>query len=110
MAEQAQQDEEFSVKTPFVEFASKGKKNAELIAGVSLVALVLIGYVLYEHKADDKESKTTLVVAIKEMASAQRESNQIGREQTCMLSLDKEQIKREFGNESSLCKRLSRER
>lgn len=108
MAEE--QVEEIGIKTPFGELVSKGKKNSELIAALALAALIVIGYVLYDHKTDEKESKTALAVAIKEVAAAQREQTQIGREQTCLLALDKEQIKREFGNESSLCKRLSRER
>ena len=53
-----------------------------------------------------KESNAAVTEAIKQMAVEQRRSNEIGREQTCLLTLPPDRRT----NAGDFCKRLSRER
>lgn len=53
-----------------------------------------------------KESNAAISEAIKQMTSEQRRANEIGREQTCLLTLPPDRRT----NAGDFCKRLSRER
>lgn len=101
---------EGGITTPIGSVSFKGKRIAEFIAILCLAALILIGYALWEHKEDAKGMKDAFSTGFKEMASAQREQNSIQREQLCLLSLPESRRQQEFLNDSSFCKRLSRER
>lgn len=85
------------IKTPVGSLSFNGKKTAEFIAVLSLVSLVLIGYVLFEHKEDTHRKDEALLSTLREMVSAQREQN-------CLIAMP--QNEREARSE--LCKRLSR--
>lgn len=109
-------------------FRSKGYRLMDVVC---LVALLLSGYIalmIYNHAADAKDtSKTVAEVlkdsnkeiaqalkeaqaqtaeAIRQMAEQQRRQNEIGREQTCLLTLPPDRRT----NAGEFCKRLSRER
>lgn len=101
---------EAAVQTPMGSFSFKGKLMAELIAVACLVLLFLLGYIMWEHKEDAKGMKDAFATGFRDMASAQREQNAIQREQLCLLSLPEAKREREFLNDGSFCKRLSRER
>lgn len=99
----------------------KGKNIAEFIAILSLLLLFMLGYVVYEHKEDSKQTQAAFVGGLKEIAVAQRESNVIAREsqrenniiareQLCLLAMPQEKRERELAFESSFCKRLARDR
>ncbi len=102
--------QETAISTPLGSLSTKGKKTSEFIAILCLCLLFLMAYVLYEHKLDAKADNISLSAVVKDLALAQREGNQILREQVCLLSLSQEKREREFATENSLCKRLSRER
>ena len=101
---------EGGITTPVGSVNFKGKNIAEFIALLCLALLFLLSYVLWEHKEDAKGLRDSFVTGFKEMSTAQREQNQIMREQVCLLSLPTEKREREFMSETSFCKRLSRER
>ena len=99
-----------NITTPIGSLSFSGKRIAEFISILSMAVLFLMAYVLYEHKEDAKSLQASFTSGFKEMSGAQREQNQILREQVCLLSLAPEKREREFMSESSFCKRLSRER
>jgi hypothetical protein len=101
---------EGGITTPIGSVNFKGKRMAEFIAIFCLASLMLLGYVMWEHKEDAKGMKDAFKDGFREMASAQREQNAIQREQLCLLSLPESRRQQEFLNDSSFCKRLSRER
>jgi hypothetical protein len=68
----SEENSESSVTTPLGSFAFKGKKTAEFIAIFSLFLMSLMGYILWEHKAEAKENGTTLVTALKEISQSNR--------------------------------------
>ena len=59
-----------------------------------------------EIAATLKESQATIAEAMKQFAAEQRRANEIGREQTCLLTLPPDRRT----NAGDFCKRLSRER
>lgn len=110
MAEQTNDFSEGGITTPLGSLNFKGKRMAEFIALATICLMFLFGYVLWEHKEDAKGMKDAFASGFKDMASAQREQNAIQREQLCLLSLPESRRQQEFLNDSSFCKRLSRER
>ena len=94
----------------------------------SFAVIMFIGFVVWNHHVearDDgktvaqalkdsnrevaqalKESNAAVTEAIKQMAVEQRRANEIGREQTCLLTLPPDRRT----NAGDFCKRLSRER
>ena len=66
-------------------FSARGKKTSELIAFLSFSIMVLLIYVLWEHKNDDKEFKITLANVLTEHTKAGREAAAATREMTCIL-------------------------
>ena len=66
--------------------------------------LVLLGYVLYEHKTDAKGRDGEIVTVIKEMTGVAKEGVTAQREMNCLISLSQEL--REKNTE--FCKRMSR--
>ena len=50
--------------------------------------LVLLGYVLYEHKSDTKESFSALVSTLKEMTVIQKENVVANRVMNCLIATD----------------------
>ena len=89
---------------------------------------VLLVYMIWEHKVEAadlakttaqvlreaskenaqalKESQAAMIEAIKQMTKEQQRANEIGREQTCLLTLPPDRRT----NAGEFCKRLSRER
>mgnify|MGYP001612069115 CR=1 FL=1 len=66
--------------------------------------LVLLGYVLYEHKTDAKGRDGEIVTVIKEMTGVAKEGVVAQREMNCLISLSQEL--REKNTE--FCKRMAR--
>ena len=66
--------------------------------------LILIGYVLYEHKQDSKDQGSAVVGAIKEMGQIAREGVVAQREMNCIIALPQEQREKNV----ELCRRLAR--
>lgn len=97
-----------TITTPLGSVAFKGKRMAEFIAVLSLCLLFLMGYVLWEHKAEAKEDARSLASVIGKMTEAQTSMVQAQREQNCLLSLPPEKREREYFSTNSFCKQISR--
>lgn len=50
----------------------KGKKTAEIIAILSAIGVLWVGWVMLEHKAEAKETGVSLVAALKEISQSNR--------------------------------------
>lgn len=68
----SEQVEEAAITTPLGSISTKGKKTAEIIAVICLSLLFLLSYVLWEHKAEAKESSTSIATAMKDIAISNR--------------------------------------
>ena len=66
--------------------------------------LVLLGYVLYEHKTDAKGRDGEMITVVKEMTSIAREGVQAQREMNCLIALPQEFREKQ----TEFCKRMSR--
>lgn len=66
--------------------------------------LVLLGYVLYEHKGDAKDNGAAVVQAIKEMTQATKEGIQVQRVMNCLLATDQKDRPAQL----QTCERLAR--
>ena len=95
---------EGGITTPLGSLSFKGKRTSEFIAMLSMAALLLIGYVLYDHKSDTKESAREFSAAVKEMTNAQRENTAAQREMNCLIALPTDQREKQ----AEFCKRITR--
>lgn len=104
-----------SIKTPW--FSASGKKTAELITILSCIGLTGLGALYWKHdqataasltdiKGAIKEQSGDLTSALKEMASATKESAQAQRYMACMIS--EPQNDRPRAEVRERCKELSR--
>ena len=74
------------------------------IVGVAVGVLVL--YMLFEHKNDAKDASNQFAGVVKEMVVAQKEMVSAQREQNCLIAFSQEVREKN----SEFCKRLSRDR
>lgn len=68
-----------------------------LLTFAGFVGMVLIGYVLYEHKTEDKDFKGALVATLKEFTVAQRITN-------CLMATPQDQREAKL----TTCERIAR--
>lgn len=122
-------DDSVEATNPILGSLKVSGSNINTIFTVFTFAVVLfIGFVVWNHHVEAKdEGKTSaqaikesnkefaqalkeqnaaIAEAIKQMTYEQRRSNEIGREQTCLLGLPQDRRT----NAAEFCKRLSRER
>ncbi len=107
---------------------AKGYRLIDLIWLPMLLGIGYIALTLYNHQVEAKDEKVTIANTLKEsnaniaaalkesqadvaksmreIAEQQRRANEIGREQTCLLTLPPDRRT----NAGDFCKRLSRER
>ena len=89
-----------------VEIGPKGVKvtGNDILTTAGVAILVLLGYVLWEHKEDTKITHGAFVGAVRDMAASQREMTQAQRVQNCLLAT------RQDDREAKLptCERLAR--
>ena len=100
--------EELEVVSGDKKFKLRGSDLLTSVIGMIVCSgLVLIGYVLYEHKGDAKQqahdTTTELVTVVREMTVVAKEGVRAQREQTCLLTLPQEL--REKNTE--FCKRMA---
>ncbi len=104
---------EIAVKAGPLSFLTKGKRNSELIAALSLAALLVVGYELHSHKeearesmaierAERREDRAEMIGVLKDLSARQVETTQAQREANCLLGQKPEQ------RDPELCKRISR--
>ena len=77
--------------------------GANIVAGATLVSVIVIGVFVYEHRVDAKLGTGELTAAIREMTASQREMN-------CLISMPQDKREAAYMAENSLCKRLARDR
>ena len=92
---------EVDVKAGPVAFRAKSKYMAELVAAGSLMAMILLGYVLYQH---DQQT----VSAFKDIAATNKEIVSEMRMQTCLGALNEAERKAEYTSPFGFCKRMTR--
>ena len=63
---------EAGITSPIGSVSLKGKKTAEFIAIFCLSLLLLLSYILWEHKAEAKESSTSISQAMRDIAISNR--------------------------------------
>ena len=66
--------------------------------------LVLLGYVLYEHKGDAKSRDGEIITVIKEMTGVAKEGVIAQREMNCLIALPQDMREKQ----TDFCKRMSR--
>ena len=109
-----------SIQTPLGSVSFNGKRTAEFISILSLCALMIVGYALWEHKTDADNNATDIKILLKEVSNANRDAIQemvrvqranveAQREMNCLISLPQDERRKEFTAANSLCKRLSRD-
>lgn len=109
MGRDLEEASESAITTPLGSLSYKGKRMAEVISILSMCGLVLLAYILWQHKEDSKVMQAIFSQGFKEMHNSQQEQNRILREQVCLLSMPENKREREFLSENSLCKRISRD-
>ena len=87
--------------------AKQGKirvRGSDVLTTFGIAAVVLVGYMVWEHKEDSKTTQTAFIGDVREMTAAQRDSVQAQREMNCIISLPQEQRQRDI----EFCKRVVR--
>lgn len=120
---------ELDVSNPVLgSIRAKGYRIMDIVCLIALGITVYIAFTIFHHNAEAKdtsreiaqaikdsnkevaqtlkETNAQVTEAIKQMAVEQRRANEIGREQTCLLTLPPDRRT----NAGEFCKRLSRER
>jgi hypothetical protein len=90
------------IKTPLFSGRFSGKRMAEFISVLSLIALVAIGMGLWQHKEDAHASTTAQTKAFEKMIEVQEQMLQAQREQNCLIAMKPENRSIDF------CKRIVR--
>lgn len=84
---------------------TKFKVRGSDILGVgTMIVVLLVAYVLWEHKSDSHENGKNLVGAIKEMTSAQNEGVRAQRVMNCLLATDQKDRRQML----ETCERIAR--
>ena len=97
--------EELEVSAGDKKFKLRGSDLLTSVIGMIVCSgLVLLGYVLYEHKTDARSRDGEIVTVIKEMSSVAKEGVIAQREMNCLIAMptDVREKNTEF------CKRMAR--
>ena len=108
-----------SITTPVGSVSFNGKKTAEIITILLLAVLGVVGYALWEHKAEAKEGHSKIERQLEENRKARAEdANKLNEAlqsqiksinfQTCILSLPQERREAEYSNPNGFCRRITR--
>lgn len=92
----------FEVKTPLGTARYSGKRMAELVSVLALVALTVIGMGLWWHSEDSRANSSAINQAFREMVLVQRQMLQAQREQNCLIAMKPEE------RNVSFCQRVTR--
>lgn len=95
---------ESSITTPLGGVSFKGKKTAEFIAILSMVGVLWVGWVLWEHKAEAKQDNNNIALAIREFTAAQRESTVVQRVTNCLMATKQDEREAKLAQ----CERIAR--
>ena len=96
--------EELSGEIVGQKFSLKSVALNTLATVVTLMGVVVISILLWQHQIDAKEAGKGFVEALKEQTVAMRESTQVGREQNCLLRFDQ----KERQSNAEFCRQITR--
>ena len=100
MAENAQQSEvELDAKQGRVKI-----RGSDILTTLGISIVVLVGYMVWEHKEDTRQARGEFVGAIKEMTLAQKEGVQAQRTMNCLLATEQKDREAKL----STCERIAR--
>ena len=103
---------EVSVTTPAGGVGIKSKNMAELISVAAMICLVLLSYVLWEHKNEARASiadtNKAISDAFRELAATNKAMVEAQREMNCLIAMPQDRREAEFRSMDGLCKRISR--
>lgn len=104
------------VETPIGKFRARG---TDVISVLGLLAIVVMGAILYSHMEDAKSAAVMMAATNKEAAAALKDSNagfaaalsevvKSQRLSTCILATDQGQREKEYMKADSFCNRVSK--
>lgn len=114
----AKEDEgQSEVTLPFFKARIPTKQTAEIIAILSMLGLILTGFMLFEHRVEATghakslekkldDNNQNLVVIMREMIELQKAALNEQREQTCLSRFDAKDRKENL----DFCRRIGRQR
>lgn len=105
MAEELNNQEEFSVETAVGKFKSRG---SDILTTITLVMVCIIAYGGWSHTVEAKESRNEFVAAMRESVKVQREQIAVQREANCLARLT--EFQRSNPREIEFCRQLGKER
>jgi len=108
-----------SVQTPAGSVSVTSKKMAELISVALTIVVGIMGYAVWDHAQDSKqtigefkdflrEMSTNNLKAMEKLSESQNLSTEAQREMNCLISLPQDERRKEFLGENTFCKRMSR--
>lgn len=108
MAEQ-EPSQDIEISNPVLgKLAAKGVRTSDIIGLLTFCCVVGVGFVGWQistalgaHKIETAQSNAALVGAIKDLAGSQKLM-------TCIIAQSQDKREREFTQENSLCRQLSR--
>ena len=105
MSEEIQPVEELEVGEGDKKIRLRGSDLLTSVIGMIMCSgLVLLGYVLYEHRADSKEGTSALVLTLKEMTAIQKENVTANRVMNCLIATEQKDREAKL----STCERLAK--
>ena len=103
MSEETSQ-QELEIGAGDKKFKLRGSDLLTSVIGMIVCSgLVLLGYVLYEHKTDAKATSGEFVLTIKEMTNISKEGIKVQRELNCLIALPQELREKNV----EFCKRMA---
>lgn len=97
--------QELEVTSGDKKFKLRGSDLLTSVIGMIVSSgLVLIGYVLYEHKSDAHTRDGEIITVVKEMSAIAKEGVTAQREMNCLISLPQDLREKQ----SEFCKRVAR--
>lgn len=87
--------------------AKQGKirvRGSDVLTTLGICIVVLVGYMVYEHKEDARLSQQTFLGVVKEMTVAQKEMTVAQRVQNCLLATKQDEREAKLPT----CERIAR--
>lgn len=108
MSEQDQQQSGVTVKTALGSFSVLGAHSGEIACMLSLIGVVLIGYMVWEHSRDVGERSNTRTAQMEKLSAGLHDMAKAQRLMACLVSLPQERREEEFRSMTGLCKQVER--
>lgn len=89
---------EAGISTPAGSFSFKGKRTAEFITILLALGVGIMGYVLYAHDRDDRETKQDLKKVLEKLSDSIDSSTKEQRVTNCLIASPQNERSVEFCN------------